>query len=153
MAMHTESHAPQRPQVNASGTALQALSVALPIFKCAACPACLSLWGTLFAGARIGAFEDERAHALVLLLAVVVDFVVLGASLRHHGSHGPLIVCAAGAVLALGGHFVGETVEYAGLAVLMGVGVWNLRLLRAHRHRPDGCCSPAGFERHQRRLF
>ena len=151
MAMQTESLAPEQPQVNASGTALQALSVALPIFKCAACPACLSLWGTLFAGARVGVFEDERAHALVLLLAVVVDFAILGASLRHHGSRGPLIVCAAGAVLALGGHFVGEAVEYAGLAVLMGVGLWNFLLLRAHQHRPGGCCSPEAFERQQSR--
>ena len=129
------------PVAIASGSGLQALSLILPILKCAVCPACLSLWGTMFASARLGVFEDERAHALALLSAVIVDFAILAASMRHHGSRRPLVVCAVGAVLALGGHVAGEAVEFAGLAVLVGAGVSNFFLLRAHRHRASGCCS------------
>jgi hypothetical protein len=115
-------------------------AVALPVLKCAVCPACLGLVGSLLAGARMGFLEDERVHGAVLLVALAADVAILGASLRHHGRRGPLVLCALGALLALGGHLASGFVEYAGFALLFAAGIWNLRLLRRHHHQHGGDC-------------
>jgi hypothetical protein len=120
---------------------LRALAIALPVLKCAVCPACLSVIGSVFAGARLGFLEDERWHGAVILVALVFDFAILGASMRHHARRGPLITCVAGAVLAVGGHFLVEVVEYAGFGLLLAAGIWNLVLLRRHQRDGDACCA------------
>jgi hypothetical protein len=116
-------------------------AVALPILKCAVCPACLSIFGSVFAGARLGFLYDEGWHATVILVALAADVAILGASMRHHSRRGPLWLCAGGAVLAVGGHFFVEVVEYLGFAVLLAAGIWNAVLLRRHRHEADSCCA------------
>lgn len=120
---------------------LRAGAVALPILKCAVCPACLSVFGSLLAGARFGFLEDERLHGAVILAALLADFLILGASLRHHRRWGPLGVCAAGALLAVAGHFTSELVEYGGLSLLLAAGIWNLILLRRHHREGADCCA------------
>jgi uncharacterized membrane protein YeiH len=120
---------------------LRAGAIGLPILKCAVCPACLSVFGSVFAGARLGFLEEEGWHGAVILLALIADFAILGASMRHHARRGPLVVCVAGAVLAVGGHFLGEVVEYAGFALLLAAGIWNLVLLRHHQREGGACCA------------
>ena len=131
------------PEQSANGPSLwlRIGAVALPVLKCAVCPACLGLIGSVLAGARMGFLEDERVHAAVIVVAVVADVAILGASLRHHGRLGPLVLCGIGALLALGGHFAGEVVEYAGFALLFATGIWNLLLLRRHHRHGGDCCA------------
>ena len=114
---------------------------ALPILKCAVCPACLGIFASLFAGARIGFVQLERWHGILLLSALVADAIILGASARHHRRRGPLWLCAFGGLLAASGHYVVESLEYAGFALLLAAGIWNLVLLRRHHHHAGSCCA------------
>lgn len=123
-------------------------AVALPVLKCAVCPACLGLVGSLLAGARMGFLEDERVHGAILVFALVADVAILGASLRHHRRYSPLALCAAGALLAVGGHIAGEVVEYVGFALLFAAGIWNLMLLRRHHQHGGDCCGHDSSRRH-----
>jgi hypothetical protein len=120
---------------------LRAGAVVLPILKCAVCPACLSIFGSVFAGARLGFVESERWHGVIILVALVADFGILWASTRHHARYGPLALCVAGAAIAVVGHLFSELVEYAGFALLLGAGLWNLALLRRHRRAAGSCCA------------
>lgn len=122
---------------------IRAGGVLLPILKCALCPACLSIFGSVFAGARLGFVDGESWHVWVVGAALLADVVILTASMRHHGRRGPLAVCALGALLALGGHIVdaGTAVEYTGFALLLATGIWNVVLLRGHRHGSAACCA------------
>jgi hypothetical protein len=101
----------------------------------------LGILGSVFAGARLGLVELERWHVAVVLVALVADFAILGASIRHHARKGPLVMCLAGAGLAVGGHFSVEVVEYLGFALLFAAGIWNLLLLRRHQREIGSCCS------------
>lgn len=123
------------------GLALQFWSLALPVLKCAVCPACLSLYGGLFAGARLGFVGDERFHGTVVALAVVADLFILRAAMRHHGNPWPLALCVAGGAVATVGHFTAEGVEFTGFALLMLAAVANLVLLRRHRQEGGSCCA------------
>lgn len=123
-------------------------AVALPVLKCAVCPACLGLVGSLLAGARLGFLEDERVHGAAILVALVADVAILGASLRHHRRAGPLVLCGLGALLAVGGHVAWEAVEYAGFALLFAAGIWNLMLLRRHHQHGGDCCGHGSSHRH-----
>ena len=123
-------------------------AIVLPILKCAVCPACLGIFGSLLAGARIGLLEDERIHGAIIVFALIADFGILGASIRHHGRRGPLGLCAVGAALALAGHFAWEPVEYGGFAILFATGIWNLVLLRRHHRKAGSCCAHLGH-RHE----
>jgi hypothetical protein len=116
-------------------------AVMLPVLKCAVCPACLSLFGGVFAGARLGFLDSERWHAAVILVALIADFAILGASMRHHARRGPLVLCAAGGLAAVAGHVTAELVEHAGFALLLAAGIWNLVLLRRHRREAGTCCA------------
>jgi hypothetical protein len=121
--------------------ALQVGSLLLPILKCAVCPACLSLFGGLFAGARMGLLGDERLHGGIIALALVADVFILRAALKHHKNRWPLSLCLAGAALAVLGHFTVEFVEYLGFALLLIAAVQNVVLLRRHRNESGSCCA------------
>ena len=120
---------------------LQAGGFVLPIVKCAVCPVCLSLFGGVFAGARLGLLGDERLHILVIMAAVVLDLLILKAAARHHKSVLPVWLCGTGGFLALMGHFTVETLEYAGFALLIVAAIANLVLLRRHRKHGGPCCA------------
>jgi len=124
-------------------------AIVLPILKCAVCPACLGIFGSILAGARIGFLEDERIHGAIILFALIADFGILGASIRHHGRRGPIGLCIAGAMLALLGHFAWEPIEYAGFAFLFAAGIWNLVLLRRHHREAGSCCAHRGHRHEQ----
>lgn len=128
-------------QAARSSFSLQVWSVVLPIIKCAVCPACLSLFGGLFAGARIGLLEVERYHVPIILVALVLDFLILRAAWKHHGSRWPLLFCLIGGVLALGGHFVWEPLELTGFLLLMIAAIHNVVLLRRHHREGGNCCA------------
>ena len=117
-------------------------SIAMPVLKCAVCPVCLGMFGSVVAGARLGFLADERLHGALIVFAIAVDATILVASLRHYGRIGPLLLCSVGAFFALLGHFgLGvEVLEYAGFALLMIASLWNVRLLFAHRHEEGTCC-------------
>jgi hypothetical protein len=123
------------------GIGLRIGAVALPILKCAVCPACLGVLGSLFAGARIGLMGDERFHGALILVALIADLIILRASVRHHARGGPLWLCVVGASCAIAGHLSWEPVEYAGFLLLLASGLWNLALLRAHRRAGGSCCA------------
>lgn len=135
-AEETSRISPEAPSV-----LLRAGALVLPVLKCAVCPACLSVWGSLLAGARLGLLKDERVHGALIVVALVVDFVILGASMRHHARRGPLWLCVVGAVMALLGHFAWEPIEYGGFAVLFATGIWNFVLLRRHHQEGGRCCA------------
>jgi hypothetical protein len=115
-------------------------AILLPIVKCAVCPACLSIFGSLFAGARFGFVQLEPWHEAVILIALIADFAVLGASFRHHRRHSALWLCAGGAALIVLGHLFAESLESLGFALLLVAGVWNVILLRWHHRRTGNCC-------------
>jgi hypothetical protein len=119
---------------------LQVWSFLLPALKCALCPACLSIFGSLFAGARMGFVVDESLHGGIILVALVADFFILRAAMKHHRSRWPASLCAAGALLAVAGHFTNEAVEFAGFVLLMIAAILNLTLLRQHRKHGGACC-------------
>jgi hypothetical protein len=131
----TEAH------VNAPSSSVQFWSFALPVLKCAVCPACLSVFGGLFAGARFGFLDDERMHGGVIAIALVADFFILRAATRHHRSRWPLALCLTGGALAVAGHFVWEALEYVGFGLLMAAALQNLVLLRRHRLEGGTCCA------------
>jgi hypothetical protein len=119
---------------------LRAGAILLPIVKCAVCPACLSIFGSLFAGARFGFVQLEPWHEVVILVALIADFAVLGASFRHHQRHTPVWMCAAGAALIVLGHLFAESLESLGFALLLIAGVANVILLRRHHRHAGNCC-------------
>lgn len=130
--MTTSKPAPSR--------SLQVLSIALPVLKCAVCPACLSIFGGLFAGARMGMLGDERIHGWVIALALTADVFILWSAIRHHRNRWPLGLCFAGAMLAVSGHFIAESLEFAGFGLLMIASLQNAWLIRRHRHIEGSCC-------------
>lgn len=127
---------------NPSAT-LQFWSFALPIIKCAFCPACLSLFAGLFAGARLGFLGDERFHGWVLVVALVVDFFVLRAAMKHHQARSPLTLCIVGGLVAVLGHATNETIEFIGFGLLMLAALINWVLLRNHHREGGECCQHA----------
>lgn len=129
------------PTITEPSRAVQFWSFALPILKCAICPACLSVFGGLFAGVRMGFLGDERFHGGIIAFALVADFFILRAAMRHHQSRIPLGLCLAGGVVALVGHFTSEAVEFTGFGFLMLAAVQNVVLLRRHRRESGSCCS------------
>ena len=120
---------------------LQAGGFVLPFVKCAVCPVCLSLFGGVFAGARLGLLGDERLHILVITAAVILDLVILKAAARHHKSSLPAWLCGAGGLIALMGHVTVERLEYVGFVLLIVAAVTNLVLLRRHRKYGGPCCA------------
>lgn len=144
-AGHSHGTEPKAHESNTASlpnsTLVQWLSFALPVLKCAVCPACLSIFGGALAGARLGFLADEGAHAAILFGAVALDIVILGAAARHHNSPWPLALCVSGAVVALLGHFTNELIEYAGLALILTAALHNLVLMRRHRAHGGSCCA------------
>lgn len=116
-------------------------SFILPILKCAVCPACLSLFGGVFAGARMGLLGDERFHGGILAVALVADLFILRAAMRHHRSRSPLILCLTGAAVAVIGHFTAEVLEFVGFGLLLLAAIQNFVLLRRHRKAGGACCA------------
>lgn len=123
------------------GRVLQALSLALPVIKCLACPACLSVIGGVFAGARFGFHISEQTHLSVLVVALAVDVGILSAAARHHESRRPLQLCLLGGALAFAGHFTHVAVEYLGFALLIAGATYNIVLMRQHRAHGGTCCA------------
>jgi hypothetical protein len=121
--------------------AVQFWSFALPVLKCAVCPACLSIFGGLFAGARMGFLGDERLHGSIIAIALVADFFILRAAMRHHKNRWPLGLCLGGGAVAILGHFTAEVVEFVGFALLMLAAIHNVVLLRRHRREGGSCCA------------
>lgn len=122
------------------GAALQFWSFVLPVLKCALCPACLSILGGVFAGARMGFVGSERFHGALLAVALLADVFILRGGMKHHQSRWPLVLCAGGGAIALLGHLVAEPLEYLGFALLMAAAVQNVVLLRRHRKHGGACC-------------
>ena len=122
------------------GRAIQLWSFVLPVLKCALCPACLSLFGGLFAGARLGLVDTERFHGGLIAVALVADLFILRAAMKHHRSRWPLIVCIFGGIIAAAGHLIAGPLEYLGFALLMLAAVQNVILLRRHRRHGGACC-------------
>ena len=121
--------------------ALQFWSFVLPVLKCAVCPACLSLFGGFFAGARMGFIGLEPFHGWIIAVALVADFFILHAAMKHHENRWPLVLCISGGALAVLGHFATEMVEYLGFALLMVAAFYNVYLLRQHRKEGGACCA------------
>lgn len=123
---------------------LQVLSLLLPALKCALCPACLSLYGGLFAGARFGAAGVYELPSSLLAGVLVVDLLVLLFAFREHRKSGPLWSCILGGGLMVVGHITAhEVVEFVGLGTLIATSLWNWRLLRKHHrshHSADCGC-------------
>lgn len=121
---------------------LQLGSFILPILKCAVCPACLSLLGGAFAGARLGVLGDEQLHEVIVAIALIADALVLGLAFRHHRAAGPLTVCGIGAMLVVAGHLQhANHVEVAGFLVLIIAAFWNWRVLRRHHRQNHSTCT------------
>lgn len=125
-------------------SAIQFWSLALPVLKCAVCPACLSLFGGLVAGARMGFLADEHVHGSIMAAALVADFFILRTALRHHNNRWPMALCIAGAMTAVVGHVTSETVEFAGFGLLFLAAIQNVVLLRRHRRDGGSCCAHDG---------
>ena len=123
------------------GRAVQFWSFALPVIKCLVCPACLSVFGGLFAGARLGFLGDERFHGGIIAVALIADFFILRAAMQHHGNRWPLGLCLAGGAIAILGHFSAEVVEFIGFGLLMLAAIYNVVLLRRHRREGGSCCA------------
>lgn len=121
--------------------AVQFWSFALPVLKCAVCPACLSIFGGLFAGVRMGFLGDERFHGGIIAIALVADFFILQAAMRHHKNWWPLALCFGGWALTIVGHFTAEVVEFIGFGLLMLAAIHNVVLLRRHRQEGGSCCA------------
>lgn len=115
--------------------------MALPLLKCLICPACLSVFGGLLAGARIGFMVNEQMHASILAVALVADVFILRAALRHHHNRWPLVLCLGGAIIAVLGHFWSEALEMLGLGSLVAAAFLNVFLLRRHRREAGSCCA------------
>ena len=139
--MGSEASIRSAPEARLPSVWLRVGAIVLPVLKCALCPACLSIFGSVLAGTRIGLLDNERVHAPIILVALIADFGILGASMRHHSRRGPIALCALGAMLAVFGHFAMELVEYAGFGILLGAGIWNTVLLRRHHQAGSTCCA------------
>ena len=135
--MNTKTESPNLTQHRA----IQVWSFILPILKCAVCPACLSIFGSLFAGARMGFLGDTRMHMGIIGAALVADIAILYAAMQHHQSRLPLVACSVGGTLALAGHFTHEAVEFVGFAILMFAAAYNYVLIRRHHREEGSCCS------------
>lgn len=97
--------------------ALQFWSFALPVLKCAVCPACLSLFGGLFAGARMGLLGSESFHGwekwFGYLQMQVIALTFWRSDARNHPTGGeghhswswPACHCPAGGCLAYSHRF------------------------------------------------
>lgn len=123
-------------------------SLLLPIIKCAICPACLSIFGGVFAGARMGFLGDERLHGGIVAVALVADVFILRAAMSHHKNRWPLGLCLAGGALAVLGYFTAEVVEYVGFGLLFTAAVQNVVLLRRHRKEGGSCCAHEAHHSH-----
>lgn len=122
---------------------LQVWSLVLPVLKCAVCPACLSLYGGLFAGARLGAAGAGVLPLWLFGAALLADVVILGLAWRHHRQVGPLALCVGGAVLVSFAHLTErEALEFVGLFALVATSLWNWAILRSH-HRSGAACGHA----------
>lgn len=119
---------------------LQLWSFILPVLKCAICPACLGMFGGVFAGARVALLGDERFHGGIIAVALALDLFILRAAMQHHQNRWPLFTCIAGGALVGAGHFIAEPLEYAGLALLFFAAVQNVILLGRHRRAGGTCC-------------
>jgi hypothetical protein len=51
-------------------------ALVLPVLKRALCPVCLGVFGSVFAGARLGFLANERLHGAVVAAAVVADVCI-----------------------------------------------------------------------------
>lgn len=128
---------------------LQVWAVILPLLKCAVCPACLSLYGGIFAGLRAGAGGVRMLPTWLLLVALGADLFILGAAFRRHHRGGPLVACCAGAAVVLFAHWIEfESLELVGLSLLMATGLWNWWILRKHHTANLGSCSTCGHDHH-----
>lgn len=128
---------------------LQMLSLLLPLLKCAVCPVCLSLYGGLFAGARLGAVGLGQLPEWLLSVVLVADLAILGLAFRHHRRLGPLLVCAVAGGLVGAGHMASsERLELLGFAALIGTAFWNWWLLRELHRSPEAVCSHCAHHRH-----
>ena len=127
---------------------LQWWSFILPVLKCALCPACLSLFGGVFAGARLGFLGDERLHEVVIGAALVADVLILGAAFRHHRFPWPLAACGLGALLIVAGHLTHVSpIEVSGFIVLIVAAFWNWRVLRKHHREHTSTCTHCNHDR------
>lgn len=114
----------------------------LPLLKCAICPACLSLYGGLFASARLGAAGFGHLPAWLLGVALVADVVILYLAFRHHRKPGPIMVCLGAGLLVIMGHVAAdEVLELAGFVALIATAFWNWWLLRKHHRAPESTCN------------
>lgn len=104
--------------------------------------------GGVFAGARMGFVGDERFHGALIAVALVADFFILRAALRHHHNRWPLWLCVLGGGLAVIGHLTSEAIELTGFALLMAAALVNMVLMRRHRHEGGACCAHEAHEAH-----
>lgn len=89
----------------------------------------------------MGFLGDERFHGGLIAVALVANFFILRAALKHHHNRWPLLLCVAGGTMALLGHVTAPWVEYSGFGLLMAAAILNVVLLRSHRKAGGACCS------------
>ena len=111
------------------------LSMLAPLFVCAFCPACLTLWAPLFASLGVGFALPEAVHPAAMGVAAVV--ALAPAMRRAHQARfwKPVWFVCCGAVLFLVSHAIegGRVIELGGALCLVLGNVLERRLSGAQR--------------------
>ena len=133
MSKEHRGHACSCPAHRQRGARAGWLAVVLPVLACAVCPVCLGTYAQVFSALGVGFHFSERAHTIVLLVAVGLALGVSGwRSLRTRRGR-PVSIAATGCAVLLGGHLVeARALELAGMAILVGGAIAEqLRVRRA----------------------
>jgi hypothetical protein len=99
------------------------LAALLPLFVCAFCPACLTLWMPLLASVGLGFALPERVHSLGLGLAIAVALGPAAWHARRVRVWGPVLFVLAGASVFVATHAwgVGRLCEcFGALSLVLG---------------------------------
>jgi hypothetical protein len=84
------------------------LTLLLPLVACAFCPACLTLWAPLLASLGLGFALPEAVHPAGIAIAVLVALAPAARRAQRAKVWPPLVFVAAGAVLFLATHALGN---------------------------------------------
>lgn len=97
------------------------LATIAPVFACAFCPACLSVWVPALASAGLAISWTESDHHVLLAISVIASVALAGWRAWRTGRALPLGLAILGCTALVGAHLAGESLALTivGAAILI----------------------------------